>query len=552
MAQLRSDERTHERNVRVTQRAVVLQRNYCHTIALLSMLVLAACSGGGTPPSPPPSPLTPTQHFPAGSSSVSMATADFVMGGPCAVSMDALVWYSVSSGSIPPVDFTHVRCNAPATIGANGMPLTPRWATLSGATQAIFVATSLQEAYSLPGMQAIEHDAEGAGIPVTWLVGNSQYLSQDAAYYNQLHAGNSDDVELEDGAGLYALARSALPWYTPAVSVEGAGHERNIAGALGLGNDAFWGITWNSHGTDNTSDVGTPWGSYCADPNSYKRPSPFATCTLLGFEWTARDLTRAYLANTLARGYSAEAAFSTDPDDVLLRARFDPASAASYVRGLVDAYAAAGENMPLVMMSQQESSDEGSRGAMDDIVLSALYGQAKHDGMRAMTLRGADAMARRFSGSSRAIAFPYLPGGMPTIYNGVGFTPATIDYHDGSAGMTFLSGHTLPARLFEYSQDPISIFNKPLLATYPGDAAYPTLVSVVAANGQLTFRFQASVATHFGVAIWSDPVPLGLSGANVTPAGHAGFVAAFDLPAGASSASIGCTGCRSTSFPLSN
>jgi len=30
----------------------------------------------------------------------------------------------------------------------------------AGATQAIFVATSLQEAYSLAGMQAIERDAE--------------------------------------------------------------------------------------------------------------------------------------------------------------------------------------------------------------------------------------------------------------------------------------------------------------------------------------------------------------------------------------------------------
>jgi len=481
-----------------------------------------------------------------------MTTVDFTMGGPCSVSTDGFVWYNLPSGMIPPIDFTQASCSAPATIDSNGAPPIPRWAKPTGSTQAIFVATSLQETYSLGGMQAIEYDAEAAGIPVTWMIGNPQYLTQNAAYYNALHTSNGDDVELEDNATLYALARSVLPWYTPAVSVEGAGHERNISGALALGNDAFWGITWNSHGTDNTSDEGAPWGSYCADPTSYKRPSPSGSCSLVSFEWTARDLTRAYLTDTLAQGYSAEAAFSTDPDDILLRADFTPAGGAQYERNLVDAYAAAAQSMPLVMMSQQESNDEGTRGAQDDVVLTALYEQAKSDGMRTMTLRSADAAAHTFSARPRAIAFPYLPGGVETVYNGVPYTPATIDYHDNAAGMTFLSGHTLPARLLEYAQYPKSVFNQPLIATYPGDASYPTLVSVAASAGNLTFQFQAPAATHFGVAIWSDPGPLGVSGANILPAGHAGFVASFDLPAGSSTQSISCPGCRSTDFPLSS
>ncbi len=516
------------------------------TIAGWCALALSACGGGTISPHVPIQ-----QHFPAGTSKVSMTTADFTMGGPCAVSMDGFAWYTLPSGAIPPIDFTEASCSAPATIESNGPPPIPMWAKPTGTTQALFVATSLQETYSLQGMQAIEHEAEAAAIPVTWMIGNPQYLTQNAAYYNALHTSNGDDVELEDNASLYALAHSALPWYAPAVSVEGAGHERNIAGALALGNNAFWGITWNSHGTDNTSDEGAPWGTYCADPTSYKRPSPSGSCSLVSFEWTSRDLTRAYLTDTLAQGYSAEAAFSTDPDDILLRANFGSAAGAQYERNLVDAYAAAGQGMPLVMMSQQESSDEAMRGAQDGGVLLALYEQAKSDGMQAMTLRGADAAVHTFLARSRAIAFPYLPGGVATIYNDVAYTPATIDYHDNASGMTFLSGHTLPARLFEYAQDPTSVFNRPLVATYPGDADYPSLVSVTVSGEQLIFQFKAAVATHFGVAIWSDPSPLGVSGANVTSAGRAGFVASFDLPAGPSIESISCPGCRSTHFPLS-
>ncbi len=401
-------------------------------------------------------------------------------------------------------------------------------------------------------MEAIEKAATGVGLPVTWMIGNAMYLEQNATYYNRVHVANGDDVELEDNAGLYALARRSLPWYTPAVSVEGAGHERNIASTVALGDGGFWGITWNSHGTDNTSDEGFPWGTYCADPTSYKRPSPAGLCRLLSFEWTARDLTRAYFANTLSSGYSAEAAFSTDPDDILLRAGFGTADGAAYEAALVDAYAAAGESMPLVMMSQQESAEQASRGNPDDIVLTALYAEAKRIGMRTMTLRQGAAVASAFSYQPRAIAFPYISGGIVTSSNGAPFTPATIDYHDNQAGMTFLSGHTLPDRVFEYAQDPVYAFNRPLVATYPGDSAYPSLRNITFAGGRLLLTFNASSATHFAVAFWTDPSLLAVSAPNVVAAGRAGFVASFDLPVGASVQSIACGRCNSTTFAYSH
>jgi hypothetical protein len=495
----------------------------------------------------------PADSYPVGLSAVRLTTADRISGGPCSVSTDGFVWYSfaTASASVPAIDFSHVSCKAAGTLAADVGPPAPTWAHPTAPTQAIFIATSLQEAYSAAGMQAIHALASARNVPVTWMIGNAQYLTQNAAMYNQYHAQNGDDVEVEDNASLYAQAESALPWFGPAVSVEGAGRERNISGALSFGNGGFWGITWNSHGTDSTSDMGAPWGTFCADVTSYKRPSPTGDCTLASFEWTARDLTRAYLANTNGRGYSAEAAFSSDPDDVLLRGGFDPNSGAAYVRGLVDAYAAAGVSQPIVMMSQQESIDEGTDGATDDVVLGALYAEAVADGMKPMTLRSALPLVKTFSASPRAIAFPYIAGGQTTSYDGVPFTPATIDYHDAIAGMTFVSGHTLPARIFDYADDPVSTFNHPLVETDPTNPAFPVLTGATFANGTLSFAFRATVATHIGIALWADPATLQLSGASVVPAGHAGAVVTFDLPAGTSTQTVRCGGCSSTTFSYS-
>jgi hypothetical protein len=507
-------------------------------------LAASSCGGIGTTPD-----LQQYARLPAGLTTLNLTTIDQLTGGPCSVSTDGLIWYKLPSGSLPPVDFTSAKCSAAATVSGFLPPALPIWSRPAATTNAIFVATSLQEAYSFAGMQGIESDAHGAGLPVTWLVGNPTYLTANSGYYSQVHAENGDDVELEDSRALYRLAAQLLPWYSPAVSVEGAGHERDIASAIALGNSAFWGITWNSHGTDATSDEGAPWGSYCADVKSYKRPSPTGNCSLLAFEWAARDLTRAYLTDTNSMGYSAEAAYSTIPEDVLQRGGFDTIAGAQYVRDIVDTYAAAGADEPLVMISEFESADEGTHGSRDDDILTALYGEAKNVGMHAMTLRSAVSAARLFSARPRAIAFPFISGGNPTQYNGKPIAPATIDFHDNQAGMTFISGHTLPSRVFEYAQDPISLFNQPLALL--DQNAYPAVTAVTVSHGSLNIAFDAPAAIHFGVAIWTDPTSLQLTGANITRAGHAGFVATFDLPAGRSMTTIVCGKCTSTVFPFS-
>ncbi len=496
----------------------------------MALIALGACSGGGTNnviPPPPPS-IAGIGVFDESAAS-------------CTVSYDGFISYRVPSGSFSPIDVRSSNCAA--QLGRNPSPTVPSWAKPNGPTKTVFVATSLQQAYSVAGMQSIETAATASNVPVTWMVGNLAYLA-NTSMYNAFHIQNGDDVESIDDPTLIAGLESGLPWFTPKVSVEGGGKERNISGLLALGETGFWGITWDTQGIDGDWDLGAPWGSYCADPTSYKRPTPDGSCPLVAFEWTARDLTRAYLSHHSEY-------FSTDPDDLQERAGFTTAGAVTYIDQIADAYAAAGQTQPMVMMSQQESAEDLNPG--DQTIMTALYARAKADGMKLETLRSAVVDAATFSAAPRAIAFPSLPGGVAVASDILGgnqtLYPATIDFHDNVAGMTFLAGHTTPTRVFPYALDPQSAFNVPLAELQASQT--PSLTGVAVANGSISFAFSAPIATHYGIAIWSDPALLQMSGPNVVPAGRAGDVVTFDLQPGSNTISVPCGGCSSTTFTYS-
>lgn len=460
---------------------------------------------------------------------------------PCTVSYDRAIWYRVPAGGYPPIDVRFAKCSFTA-LRRNLSPDRPRWSMPSTATQTRFVFASLQEVMSAEGTRTIERTAAAHRVPVSWMVGDMRYMAY-AAQYNALHAANGDDAQAQFYERLHAAMLAKLPWYVPSVSVLTAGEERDIRRALSFNEHAFWGITWNSRGTDGTFDYGAPWGTYCADVDSYKRPQPDGGCALLAFEWTARDLTRAYLSGR-------EAAFSTDPDDLLQRGGFSPKSAAAYVRKIVDAYAAAGETQPIVMIVQQESIDGPS--AANTVVMNALLDEAVRDGMKLETLTQAARDARTFSAAPRAVAFPYISGGaeFPSdVLHGDTLYPATIDYHDSRVGMTFLSGHTLPTRVFRYADYPVSRFDRPLPEVPSREL--PSLLRAKVKDGWLDLAFAAPQALRFGAAIWSDPSHLKISGPGAIRAGRAATVLVFDLKAGANDVRYRCSGCQSTTFTYS-
>ena len=501
-------------------------------LAFVLLCTLCACAGSGVAPLPPvPGGTTPG------------ATVFDQSSARCSVSYDGLIWYEVPAGQFSPIDVKKARCpNGLTTIAG---PPRPTWAIPRGATQTRFVATSLQQAHYVPGgMQSIEADARQNDLSVSWMAAAIGYVSGAADLYELYHQKNSDDIESASYPLLVDYIKDKFPWYVPTVSVEGAGRERNISGLLALHEHAFWGITWNSHGVDGTYDYGAPWGSYCADPTSYKRPQPDGGCSLLALEWTARDLTRAYLSGD-------EDYFSTDPDDLQQRAGFSTAGAEQYVRELADAYAAAGETQPIVMMSQQESNFNNVIPG-DSQVLAGLYNQAEADGMKTETLAEVASDAKTFSAAPRAVAFPFIPGGdaIPSsIVNGQTVYPATIDYHDAKIGMSFLAGHTLPTRAFRYTDDPVSRYDVPLVSL--PSSSFPKLEKAVVSEKFLALEIESPIRLHFGIALWASPKALQINEPNAIPAGRAGEVVTFDLEPGVNHVVIRCPGCRSTTLTYS-
>ncbi len=460
---------------------------------------------------------------------------------PCTVSYDAVIWYRIPAGGFPPINVRFAKCGFKA-LGRNLSPDRPHWSIPSAATQTRFVFTSLQEAMSVEGTRNIERMAAAHRVPVSWMVGDIRHMAY-AADYNAFHAANGDDAQAQFWNDLHAAMSAKLPWYVPSVSILTAGEERDLRRALSFGEHAFWGITWNSRGTDGTFDYGAPWGTYCADVHSYKRPQPDGGCALLAFEWTSRDLTRAYLSGR-------EAAFSTDPDDLLRRGGFSPKSAAAYARKIVDAYAAAGQTQPIVMIVQEESIDGLS--AANAMVMNALLDEAVRDGLKLETLTQAARDARTFSAAPRAVAFPYIFGGrdVPSgVLHGDTLYPATIDYHDSRVGMTFLSGRTLPSRVFRYADYPVSRFDRPL-PEVPG-REMPSLLRASVKDGWLELAFAAPRALRFGVAIWSDPSKLKIIGPGAIRAGRSAAVLVFDLKPGRNNVRYRCGGCRRSTFAYS-
>ena len=437
----------------------------------------------------------------------------------------------------------------------------PTWAKPQARTKALFAFVSFHEIVSRAGMQRLAELAHSRGIPVTWMTG--QPLTFDAAgdLYDAYHAQFGDDLQVRPTnhnpfapasptrTGFARIAAQRFAWFTPVVAAEGSGYERGISADIADGYRAFWGIAWNSHRLDNDYDEGTPWGAYCADPSSYKRPAT-APCSFDGFEWTARDLTRAAISDH-------EEFYSTDPDD-LQAAGFDATSGPPYVRALIDAYAAAGESNPLLVIvhqepDQMENPPLTSAVRTSGALLDAIFDQAKRDGMRAVTLAEAT-RAQGLASMPRAVAFPYIPSlavpeaWAPWSYRGP--YPATIDYRDANVGMSFVAGRATPVRVFRFDR----ARSWPTFLTLPRlqRSETPRLVSAQLHDSTLTLQFDAPVVTRYGIALWSDPAKVRWTSrqAVITYAGRAGAVAAFNLPRGRSAVELVCTGCSSALFPI--
>ena len=449
---------------------------------VLATLFLTACGGGGGSSVIPPD----------GSNAINFqgSLVSTLSGGTnCRVTADNLLWYTVPQGHFSPIDYLSGACDKPGTFGLDSGSIAS-WAKPTGVTQAMVAIASVVYGAPLAGITTMASLAHATNAPVTWLDGELSAVTAGADY-NSYHTQYGDDVSTTYIA--LSAFESALSWVAPGVADEGVDHERMTSNDTAVGDFSFWGIAWNSHGVDGTYDEGAPWGSYCTDLNSYKRPNPQSGCPLVSVEWTARDLTRAYLSNR-------EDIFSTDPDDVTIRGGMSTATATAYERAIVDAYAAAGQTQPLTMVLQQESTETEEYPA-DPPILTALYQEAQADGLKPVTLAQAAKAQQTNGNQTRVIAFPGIP---VANYAAV---PATIDFHDTNVGMTFVAGKAAPERVFEFAKETTSVYDLGV----PQLTQMPTITAVAASAGSLhsisLHPPQRNMASLFGriLAFWAIP-----------------------------------------------
>jgi hypothetical protein len=152
------------------------------------------------------------------------------------------------------------------------------------------------------------------------------------------------------------------------------------------------------------------------------------------------------------------------------------------------------------------------------------------------------------------VAFPYIAtiavpeAWAPWSYRGP--YPATIDYHDNAVGMSFVEGRMTPVRIFPYDRAAISSSFLTLPRLQRSEMPHPSGITFL--HQTLTLDFYSPVATRYGIALWSDPAKIRWTSAQaqITYAGRAGAIVAFDLPRGRFSLVLHCTGCRDTVLPL--
>lgn len=219
---------------------------------------------------------------------------------------------------------------------------------------------------SLSGMQRLAELVHGYGIPVTWLVTPTS-ASLAAKELTHWHEKFGDEVALappelsltpaddkppysERRDRLVRLRRElceVLPWTKCTVF---SGHTDPEVAKLGLeiGFEGVWGYCWEQIDVDGITDRGCPWGCYYINPEDRRRPAWGKS--IVSFEWTARDLIKAFHS-----GHSS--LWSTDPNDVA-RSRLCAWDQIDYWKGLADNYVRNARYNPHVFLVQQQESHE--------------------------------------------------------------------------------------------------------------------------------------------------------------------------------------------------
>ena len=322
---------------------------------------------------------------------------------------------------------------------------------------------------SLKGMRRLADVLHPHGVKITWLVSKASaeaMKEQLTEWYEEY----GDDVGISVSssgvadADLLAVAKKArqdvkaiLPW-TNAEIAAGAHQDARLIPVLEeAGFTGLWGFCWEQIEVDGITDRGCPWGFYYVDPTCRTAPNT-GKFGLLGMEWTARDLLKAFHSGN-------PCIYSTDVNDVS-RGGICSWDDVEYLRGMFDNYYANMRFNDLILYQvHQEAhemmpefrcySEEDIREA--EVMLEELTAYVMmHEGVRAETLPEAARIYR--DRSDRTIPSHMLWEDTPTCsYNDEyargtarGPWPKSYLYYDADCQMMFIDGKFEPVAIRNY------------------------------------------------------------------------------------------------------
>ncbi len=380
----------------------------------------------------------------------------------------------------------------------------------------------------LRGMGRLADVLHPHGVRITWLV--SQASAEACA--NQLtgwHERFGDDVALapagmtgtaDERAEAATAARTALrkrlPWTNADTAHGGHQDHATIQALEKAGFVGVFGLCWEQIEVDEITDRGCPWGFYYMDPEVRTAPSK-SERGILGMEWTARDLLKAFHSGN-------PCIYSTDVNDVS-RAGVCSWRDIDYLRGMFDNYHANLRFNDLVLYQVHQEAHEmdatfGCYSEEDVAEAEAMLDElaayvVAHPSVRTATLSEAAAQYRerydRTASSSMLWTDTPTPAYNLDYGRGTprGPWPKTFLYYDTDCQMMFIDGKFEPVCVRNYRQRETS--GAEAMASYFEEPQIPRVRlrshARTSYGMDLHMTVEAPKAMPFGITIWEDLGP---------------------------------------------
>jgi hypothetical protein len=113
--------------------------------------------------------------------------------------------------------------------------------------------------------------------------------------------------------------------------------------------------------------------------------------------------------------------------------------------------------------------------------------------------------------------------------------------------MTFLAGHALPTRVFDYSKQSRSRYDRSLAQLSVSEM--PRALGARVLQGRIQFTIAAPRDMPYALALWSDASRLRLTPGTAIAAGRAGVVVPVRLRRGVQTITLRCAGCSTSVLP---